>query len=365
MDSLSLGDQPGIERMIADSQPAHYTVKVQSFSLFTKNAIDKYESGVFQAGGYKWKLLIHPNGNKSRNAKDHISMYLSIAETTSLPQGWEIHAVVRFFLLDQNQDNYLAVQATKERRFREMTLEWGFDQFLPLKAFMDTRNGYLVDDTCVFGVEVFVTRERSAGNGENLTLVKDALVNYYYWNIDGYSKIVDKEFVESAVFMAGDQRWQVRLHPLGKGAGAGNSVSLYLKLVGAESLPPTAKIFAEFSLRIVDQLQSRNYYGKATHWFSKSSPDAGWAKFISRLSFMNPNTGTLVKDNAMVVAAVTIHGTSVNEGHPDKLCDQISNAILDACLAQDPESKVACETCTKTNMVMVFDEITTRADVNY
>ncbi|KAF2300640.1 hypothetical protein GH714_014877 [Hevea brasiliensis] len=56
---------------------------------------------------------------------------------------------------------------------------------------------------------------------------------------------------------------------------------------------------------------------------------------------------------------------SVNEGHPDKLCDQVSDAILDACLEQDPESKVACETCTKTNMVMVFGEITTNAKVDY
>ncbi|CAJ2661733.1 S-adenosylmethionine synthase-like protein [Trifolium pratense] len=56
---------------------------------------------------------------------------------------------------------------------------------------------------------------------------------------------------------------------------------------------------------------------------------------------------------------------SVNEGHPDKLCDQISDAVLDACLEQDPESKVACETCTKTNMVMVFGEITTKANVDY
>ncbi|KAG2326075.1 hypothetical protein Bca52824_008803 [Brassica carinata] len=56
---------------------------------------------------------------------------------------------------------------------------------------------------------------------------------------------------------------------------------------------------------------------------------------------------------------------SVNEGHPDKLCDQVSDAVLDACLEQDPESKVACETCTKTNMVMVFGEITTKAKVDY
>jgi S-adenosylmethionine synthetase len=56
---------------------------------------------------------------------------------------------------------------------------------------------------------------------------------------------------------------------------------------------------------------------------------------------------------------------SVNEGHPDKMCDQISDAILDACLAQDVDSAVACETCTKTDMVMVFGEISTKAVVNY
>ena len=56
---------------------------------------------------------------------------------------------------------------------------------------------------------------------------------------------------------------------------------------------------------------------------------------------------------------------SVNEGHPDKFCDRVSDAVLDACLAQDPQSKVACETCTKTGMVMIFGEITTKAKVNY
>jgi len=56
---------------------------------------------------------------------------------------------------------------------------------------------------------------------------------------------------------------------------------------------------------------------------------------------------------------------SVNEGHPDKMCDQISDAVLDACLREDPYSKVACETCTKTGMVMVFGEITTKAHLDF
>ncbi|RDA94181.1 hypothetical protein CP533_6551 [Ophiocordyceps camponoti-saundersi (nom. inval.)] len=56
---------------------------------------------------------------------------------------------------------------------------------------------------------------------------------------------------------------------------------------------------------------------------------------------------------------------SVGEGHPDKIADQVSDAILDACLAEDPLSKVACETATKTGMVMVFGEITTKAKLDY
>merc|ERR1712023_589712 len=52
-------------------------------------------------------------------------------------------------------------------------------------------------------------------------------------------------------------------------------------------------------------------------------------------------------------------------GHPDKLCDQVSDAVLDSCLKADPKSKVACETATKDNMVMVAGEITTNAKLDY
>nr|XP_034310391.1 S-adenosylmethionine synthase isoform X2 [Crassostrea gigas] len=56
---------------------------------------------------------------------------------------------------------------------------------------------------------------------------------------------------------------------------------------------------------------------------------------------------------------------SVGEGHPDKICDQVSDAILDAHLQQDPNAKVACETATKTGMILVFGEITSKAVVDY
>src|SRR6516165_11713517 len=56
---------------------------------------------------------------------------------------------------------------------------------------------------------------------------------------------------------------------------------------------------------------------------------------------------------------------SVGEGHPDKVCDTISDAVLDACLEQDPTSRVACETYAKSNLVVVGGEITTKAKLDY
>ncbi len=56
---------------------------------------------------------------------------------------------------------------------------------------------------------------------------------------------------------------------------------------------------------------------------------------------------------------------SVSEGHPDKVADQISDAVLDAILAQDPKGRVACETLVSTGLVVISGEITTTAHINY
>ena len=64
------------------------------------------------------------------------------------------------------------------------------------------------------------------------------------------------------------------------------------------------------------------------------------------------------------MARTLFSSESVTEGHPDKICDQISDAVLDAILAQDPTGRVACETCCTTGLVMVMGEITTNCYVD-
>jgi len=84
-----------------------------------------------------------------------------------------------------------------------------------------------------------------------------------------------------------------------------------------------------------------------------------------------PNSYTMAGDGSSLGLEASNQGTflftseSVGEGHPDKMCDQISDAILDAHLQQDPEAKVACETVTKTGMVIILGEITSKANVDY
>ncbi|EFC41818.1 predicted protein [Naegleria gruberi] len=76
------------------------------------------------------------------------------------------------------------------------------------------------------------------------------------------------------------------------------------------------------------------------------------------LSLPPPSSESFVK-------TILFSSESVTEGHPDKLCDQVSDAVLDACLAVDPMSKVACESCCKTGMVLVFGEITSKANIDF
>ncbi|KAJ0035164.1 hypothetical protein Pint_24214 [Pistacia integerrima] len=303
-----VGERDGITRSVSETPPNHYAVTIQLFSLLSKNA-EKYESAEFEAGGYKWKLILHPNGNKNKNVSDHISLYLAMADASSIRPGWEVSAVFRLFLLDQNKDNYLVVQDSqgKQRRFHRLKPEWGFDQFIPIKVFTDASNGYLVDDTCVLGAEVFVSKERSTGKGECLHMIEDPRCFKHVWKIENFSKLAS-EYYDSKEFTAAGYKWKMQLYPKGIDSGTGNHLSLYLVLADLTSLTPASKIYVDYTLRIQDQEKAADLSAKKNHWFSASSRESGWAKFLPLSFFLLPANGCLVKDVCFFEAEVTIRG---------------------------------------------------------
>ncbi|KAL6190778.1 hypothetical protein ACLB2K_037172 [Fragaria x ananassa] len=187
-------EKDGVVRSISDSPPTHYSLEIQLFSLLSeKYSENGYKSNEFKAGGYKWKLVFHPNGNKKRNVKDHISLYLVIVGVAddSLDSSWEVYVDFRLFLLDQNRLNYLVFEDafTKKTCIHGAIRSVGFDKLIPLEEFTDVSNGFLVDDTCVFGAEVFVCKERRTGKGQCLTRVKGAPVYKHVCKVEKISKL--------------------------------------------------------------------------------------------------------------------------------------------------------------------------------
>ncbi|EYU25564.1 hypothetical protein MIMGU_mgv1a023089mg, partial [Erythranthe guttata] len=126
---------------------AHFLIKIESFSLFDKYKINKYETSEFVAGEYKC---------------DYISVNLAMTDTSSLPTNWEVNVVFNIFLFNQISGHYLYSLAGITRRFQTMKFEWGLSKFISNEILSDLSNGYLVNDTCVFGAEVFVIERQAA-----------------------------------------------------------------------------------------------------------------------------------------------------------------------------------------------------------
>ncbi|XP_060190403.1 BTB/POZ and MATH domain-containing protein 2-like [Lycium barbarum] len=201
---------------VRETSPAHYLLKIESFSLLSESDIKKFESNEFEAGGYKWKMIIYPDGNARENGSEHISVYLAISGTSSLLAGWEVNAIFTFFLFNQLRDNYLSVRALmtvrsaeKMRRFQPIKSLWGHPKFLSHETFKEASNGYLVDDKCVIGAEIFVVQRQSVG--ECLSMVKYNDSFKCEWKICNFSNLGKDWFSEE--FTVGGYKWKLWLNP--------------------------------------------------------------------------------------------------------------------------------------------------------
>ncbi|KAJ1382227.1 TRAF-like [Sesbania bispinosa] len=191
----------GISRFISDAPPAHYIMKIQSFSFLTKNSIERYESGEFEAGGYKWErssgkgesfvmmkdgtpykhlwridnfptklgseclvskpftagkynwvIKLYPNG-KDSGVGNYFSLYLALAEPTTLPPSSKIYAYIILRILDQKYgDHYNGkanywVSASRH--------EIGYSRYVLISK-ITQNNAYMVNGTSFVEAEVTI-----------------------------------------------------------------------------------------------------------------------------------------------------------------------------------------------------------------
>ncbi|XP_038684301.1 nucleoporin NSP1-like [Tripterygium wilfordii] len=287
-----------------DLPPAHFMFKIESFSLLSEAEVEKYETGVFEVGDYKWSLIFYPNGKKNANADNHISLYLAIKETEKLPACWEVNATFKFFVFDHIRDKYLTIEGCKGsmKRFNAIKTEWGFAEFISLESLKNASTGYLVEDSCIFGAEVFVVK--SSCKFECLSMIKHTSNNLMTWKIEDFSKL-DKEYYESEVFDVKGSKWKLTLYPKGHRIAKGKSLSLYLCLNEAVSLAPSQKFFAHYKLRIRNQIQDSDHAERiGKRWFDHSATSWGFREFISLQDLEKQVKGIIMNDCLMVEAEI-------------------------------------------------------------
>ncbi|CAN6548333.1 unnamed protein product [Malus baccata var. baccata] len=182
----------------------------------------------------------------------------------------------------------------------------GFDKLLSLKELADASNGYVINNNCVFGVEVFVRKERRAGNGRSISMTKNAAKYTHVWKIEKFSMLKD-EYYCSKPFTAANQRWQIMIYPKGNSTSKGTHFAPYLTLADAEKLHPRTQILAKFILLIVDQMHLKHHCClPGTTWFSASQRSWGWSSFVT-LAFLNEaDKGFLMNNTCIVEADITV-----------------------------------------------------------
>ncbi|XP_052185490.1 uncharacterized protein LOC127797044 [Diospyros lotus] len=290
-----------------ETPPTHYLLKIQSFNTLLRSSLEKYSSDKFEAGDYKWRLTIYPSGNKDRGGQGHISIFLTLADTSSLPVGWELHAIFNFFVYDQLRDKYFSLMDNQLRRFHAMKTEWGEVKFMELQVFGDASNGYLINDACVFGAEVFILKQTR--KAECLLTFGKPNVGSYTWTVNRFSTFT-LDCYESPRFVAGGHRWRILMYPHGRDDGKGNSVSMFL-LVDESSLPTDTRLVVRCIIRMLDQNVSKAdpFEFTGDNHFGASNLVWGAPKFMPLAMLSDPNQTYLVGDTCIIEADVTLFGT--------------------------------------------------------
>ncbi|XP_029128864.1 MATH domain and coiled-coil domain-containing protein At2g05420 [Cajanus cajan] len=246
----------GVSRSERDLPPAHYLFKIESYSELMNTEVEKYETNVFEAGGYKWKLILYPNGNIKSNGSGYVSLYLAIADTQKFSNGWEVNVNFKLFVFDKKNDNYLTIQDADGtvRKFHEKKTVWGFDQLISLETLLDSSKGYLVEDSCFFGAEVFVISQ--SGKWESLSMVKEPAHGTFTWKIENFSTLNETSHLSKS-FTVGARDWKLRVYPKGDSQERGKYLSVFLKLTDCEKFPPNRTVYAKFKFGILDQLRNK------------------------------------------------------------------------------------------------------------
>ncbi|XP_025886234.2 uncharacterized protein [Solanum lycopersicum] len=282
---------------ITNSLPTRYLWKIESFSLLSQNGTSKYESNVFESGGFNWKMMIYPDGDG--DGAGHISVYLGIIEKSAV---WEVNVSFSFVIFDQIHDNYNVMKGM-ERRFHNIKTVWGFSKCISHETLKDPTNGYVVDDKCVVGVDIYVVKKQ--GIGECMSLLNGTEPYKHEWKITEFSKLKRKVYY-SEQFIRDGYKWKLLLYPTGDNRENGKNISVYLESVDAKGFNRQKRVKAKFSISLKNQNGGEHHKRSGgANWYSAASYSWGWSSFMRCCEL---NDRFLIEDCCVLEAEVSVVG---------------------------------------------------------
>ncbi|XP_010536063.1 PREDICTED: uncharacterized protein LOC104811153 [Tarenaya hassleriana] len=292
-----------VSRVLRDLPPTTKLFTIESFSI-VKPRHEGYESAVFDDLGYKWRLVMYPMGKQDDGGSNHVSMYLRIEETDSLPQNWEVDVDLKLFVLNQKLNKYLTVQDGTAKRFNAAKKEWGFAQLVPHSTFNNPNEGYVVGDSVTFGAEIFISKK--VQELEKVTFVSNPANNKFSWAILRFSQLEDK-FYYSDDFLVGNRYWRIGFNPKGDGGGRGKALPVYLFAYGFAPNVPTTTTWGAVYLRLKNQRNSSHKQIYSAAWYPvHTGYGVGVNTIISIQELFDQSKGYLVNDRIVFEAEMTM-----------------------------------------------------------
>ncbi|VYS52005.1 unnamed protein product [Arabidopsis thaliana] len=293
------GGNQGQGGMWRDERPSNKILTITSFSVI-KGRGEPYESSVFEAGGYKWRLVLYVNGNQNDGGNNHISLYVRIEETESLPKGWEVNVELKLFVYNGKQRKYLIVKDGIVKRYNDAKKEWGYGKLIPLTTFLDTNEGYLEQDIASFGAEIF--SGTAVQVQEKVTFISNPPNNVFTWKILHFSNLEDKLYY-SDDFLVEDRYWRLGFNPKGTGDGRSQAIPIFLYAQGHKPNAVATNTWGAVNLRLKNQRSSNHAQIYSAAWYpTRSDYGVGVNTIISLAEFNDASKGYSVNDSIIFEA---------------------------------------------------------------
>ncbi|AED93548.2 TRAF-like family protein [Arabidopsis thaliana] len=292
----------GVTRVWRDDRPSDKILSITSFSII-RTRPEPYESSVFEAVGYKWRLVLYVNGNEKDGGKDHVSLYAKIVETESLPVGWEVNVDLKLFVYNGKLNKYLIVTDGTVKRYNNATKELGYGQLIPQSTFYDGNDGYREQDTGTFGAEIYIVKP--AQQKEKVTFISNPPDNVFTWKILHFSTLEDKVY-QSNEFLVGDRYWKLGLNP------KGGLVPIFLYAQGFKANAVVTTTYAATNLRLKNQRSSNHVTTYTAYWYLIPSGLGLGVNTIPLSDVKDASKGYVVNDSIIIeVEMLTVSVTNI------------------------------------------------------